>query len=104
MVILIRPIKFLKGGSWNMFEAASPFSWVEPVTHLGAPGLLVLAVVALWKSRETERKENVQNQQELQKHLIVMEQLVPALDRLRTETLQAIHQGFQGCGIKSGRG
>lgn len=87
-----------------MFVDANPFSWVEPVTHLGVPGLLVIAVVTLWRAREAERRENIENQKEMLKHSTIMEQFAPSLDRLRTETIQAINQGFQSCGIKSGRG
>ncbi len=85
-------------------DAVNPYSWVEPVTHLGAPGLLIIAVVTLWRAREAERIENIANQKEMLKHQTVMEQLPAALDRLRTDTIQEIRQGFQACGIKSARG
>ncbi len=81
-------------------DAANPFSWVEPVTHLGVPGFLTLGIVALWRAYQAEREANMDWQREAIQHQAQLEQIPQALDRLRTETIQEIRAGFQICGKK----
>ena len=86
-----------------MFVEENPLSWVHAVTDLGAPGILLLGISMLWRSYQAERQANMEWQREALEHQKDLEQIPVAIDRLRVETLQAINQGFQRCGIGSGR-
>lgn len=71
-----------------MFVEVTPFSWVEPVTHLGVPGLLTIAVTVLWRALGAERDSNQAWQQASLKEQAALNQIPVALDRFRVETLQ----------------
>jgi hypothetical protein len=81
-------------------EVANPYSWVEPVTHLGVPGVLMIGISMLWRSYQAERQANMEWQREAIEHQKDLEKLPEAIDRYRVETLAAIQQGFQRCSIK----
>lgn len=90
-----------------MFVEAMPFDWVEPVAHLGAPGLLIIGISFLWRALQAERSANVAWQQESLRHSVELNQIPIAVDRLRVEVLQGqqnaiaeIRNALQRCGAK----